>query len=150
MLTTYFKQSRKLYPYIINKDWIENKKIYMDYHQLHNHIPSITELKEKLDNNETVYITKFNNKNIYKGKLFNQYGCTYTMPNDKPKTYILEYSNLPYDDYHKTDIRYATTDEIENYNKIQKEINTLQLIVEQKENELWDLKQRIQKLSELR
>jgi hypothetical protein len=146
MLASYFKQSRKLYPYTINQDWVDNKKIYMDYYQMSNHIKSIDELKEKLNNNETIYITKFSNTSIYKGELFNQYGCVQTMSNTNNETYILDYSNLPYDDYRKTNIRYSTDDEIQNYNKIQKEIDSLQLIVDQKEDELWDLRQKIQEL----
>jgi hypothetical protein len=149
MLASYFKQSRKKYPYIINQSWIDNKKTYVDYHKMPNHIKSVNELKEKLNNGETVYITKFSEQSVYKGELFNQYGAIYS-PIDKKETYILCESTLPYDEYHKTNIRYSTTKEIENYNKTQKEIDSLLLIIEQKENELWDIKKNLQNLYALR
>jgi len=149
MLASYFKQSRKKYPYIINQAWIDNKKTYIDYHKMSNHIKSVNELKEKLNNGETVYITKFSEQSVYKGELFNQYGSIYS-PINKKETYILCESTLPYDEYHKTNIRYSTNEEIENYNKIQKEIDSLQLIIEQKENDLWDIKRNLQNLYALR
>jgi hypothetical protein len=129
------------------EDYSVAKAMYDEYFKMPNHIPSYEHIVKEIEEEGCVYIVKFRDDAPVKGELFGSYyvngtysdPCIWKLltPNDSGFRYNKEYL---------TAFRYATQAEIDQYEINQEKISNLEILKDQKQQEIWELQDQINKL----
>jgi hypothetical protein len=136
---------REAYPFQ-PEDYSEARTMYEEYFKMKNHIPSYTDILEKINEYRAVYIVKFRNEVPVKGERYAQYYINGSYGEKYMQKLTAENIDRVYIQDSLTAYRYATTDEVKQYNTNQKMITALEVLREQKQQEAWDIQSQINEL----
>jgi len=131
----------------VPKDYSKAKAMYDAYFQMENHIPSKEHLQESIRREGFAYIVKFRNEIPVKGNSYSSYYIDYTFGDNQIRK-IKENEFSKWDAL--TSYRYATSEEIEMYEEIQRKIDSLEEIRVRSDRESFNASNEINDLKKLR
>jgi hypothetical protein len=131
-------------------DYSEAKEMYDSYFQMENHIPSKEHFQERIEKEGIVYFVKFRNEIPVKGDSYASYYINWTHGDNQ----IGKLTKDNFDSFYNWDAltayRYATTEEIEMYEEIERKIESLDEIREKSNQESLNASNEINDLRKLR